>query len=109
MKKLLALGGLCFMGLSGYSITIPPLESTAIFKSCHRERGMLIELYRTLEPKILLSSDESEIKSYLEPYNPMIINYVKDRYDENLGDYFDLDDPAIFLSGLLIAHFEVYE
>lgn len=106
MKHLLVVMILCSLGMAGYSSVTPSQKKTGIYSSIYKDYGSLLDLYKNLNPTKLQSSDEEEVKSYLLPYNSKIVNYVAERYGENLAAYFAMDDPMIFFSGTLVAQYE---
>ena len=109
MKKLLFFLTLCALSVPGLTMTTPPSKPALPVWASYRPAGGLMDLFQQLDPKILQSQDDAAIGKYLEPFNVTINAYVKEHYGESLTDLFDLDDPTLFLSGFLIAHFELYQ
>jgi hypothetical protein len=106
MKKLLIFMFLAMMGGNLLAATAPPRAKGMFLVPLVRDEAGLIELYRNLDPKILGSDDSLAVERYLLPFNQKVVDYVKDHYDFNLSDYFEMDDPSILFSGLFIADLE---
>lgn len=73
------------------------------------EKGSLIKLYKDFDPKILKSGDENAIKEHFASKIPIIVDYVKKYYDEDLNKICNGQEDWIILSGLIVANGELNE
>ena len=70
------------------------------------EKGTLLSYYKTFDPQILKSGDESKIKIYLDKKAQVIFNYIKTNYQDTICGLSDGKSANIILGGLALAIYE---
>src|SRR4029078_9824240 len=105
MKNLLAILILCTMSTAVYYTTFPALKHAPPKQKSITEG--LLTYFQGLNPKILQLEDEAKLQEYLLPLNYKIDRYVQEHFKINMTDYYEIDDPAILVAGLLLGHYEL--
>ncbi len=67
------------------------------------EKGTLLSYYKTFDPQILKSGDESKIKIYLDKKAQVIFNYIKTNYQDTICGLSDGKSANIILGGMVLA------
>ena len=93
------------MSTAVYSMTFPDLRHAPPDQKSMQE-GLLF-YFQNLDPRILQIEDEGKLQDYLVPLNYKINRYVQDRFKINMTEYYEIDDPAILVAGLLLGHYEL--
>lgn len=102
MKRLL-LGSLLLLGMFYKTSASPVITNNTQRVKTANEVEKLMDLFKGLDSKVLKSRDEKSIAEMFTKKNKEITDYVKSKYQVDLLEHYDLDDPSLSLIGFIVA------